>query len=185
MVGFLIFLAIVAGIVFWVISLYNNLIALKNGVANSWSQIDVQLKRRYDLIPNLVETVKGYMKFEQETLTKVIEARNKAVAAPTVEAKAQAEGELSGVLNRLFALTENYPELKSNQNALQLQEELTTTENKISFARQFYNDIVMKFNTAQQVFPTNMIAQNLGFKPADFFNIPETEKVVPKVDLKF
>lgn len=185
MLGFLVFLGIVAAIIFWVIGLYNNLIALKNGVANSWSQIDVQMKRRYDLIPNLVETVKGAMKFEQETLTKVIEARNKAIAAPNMEAKAQAEGELTAVLNRLFALTENYPELKSNQNALQLQEELTTTENKISFARQFYNDMVMKFNTAQQVFPTNMIASQLGFKPSEFFNIPEAEKAVPKVDLKF
>lgn len=185
MLGFLVFLAIVAAIIFWVIGLYNNLIALKNNVGNSWAQIDVQLKRRYDLIPNLVETVKGAMKFEQETLTKVIEARNKAVAAPTIEAKAQAEGELTGVLNRLFALTENYPDLKSNQNVLQLQEELTTTENKISFARQYYNDIVMKFNTAQQVFPTNMMAGQLGFKPAEFFNVPETEKAVPKVDLKF
>ena len=133
----------------------------------------MQLKRRHDLIPNLVETVKGVMKFEQDTLTKVIEARNKAIAAQGPADKAQQENVLSGALRQLFALVENYPNLKSNENVSKLQEELVSTENRIGFARQFYNDIATKFNIAQETFPTNMISGTLGFKPAELFGITE------------
>jgi LemA protein len=175
--GFLVLLAL------WLVGQFNGLVNLRNQVANAWAQIDVQLKRRHDLIPNLVNTVKGVMKFEQETLEKVMNARARAVGATTVAEKGQAEGELSQTLGRLFAVMENYPDLKSNQNALQLQEELTATENKIGFARQFYNDIVTRFNTMQQVFPTNLIAGMFGFKPADLLQMPEAEKAVPTVDL--
>jgi LemA protein len=136
----------------WLVGQFNGLVGLRNQVSNAWSQIDVQLKRRADLIPNLVNTVKGVMKFEQDTLEKVMNARARALSATTVGERGAAEGELSQGLGRLLAVMENYPELKSNQNALQMQEELSATENKIGFARQFYNDVVMKFNTAQQVF---------------------------------
>ncbi len=169
----------------YVIAIYNSLIRLRVQVENAWSQIDVQLKRRHDLIPNLVEAVKGYMKYEQETLTKVIEARAKAVSASSIPDKAKAEGELTGMLKSLFALFENYPDLKANQNVLALQEELTTTENQIAFTRQHYNDSVMFYNTKIQVFPSNIIANMFGFTKKDFFEIPEEEKEVPKVDLKF
>ena len=146
----------------------------------------MQLKRRHDLIPNLVETVKGVMKFEQDTLTKVIEARNKAIAAQGPADKAQQENVLSGALRQLFALVENYPNLKSNENVSKLQEELVSTENRIGFARQFYNDIATKFNIAQETFPTNMISGTLGFKPAELFGITEEgDKEAPKVDLNF
>lgn len=171
--------------VVWVILMYNSLIRMRVQVNNAWSQIDVQLKRRHDLIPNLVNAVRGYMKYEQETLNKVMEARAKAVSATSVTAKAEAEGELSGVLSRLFALFENYPDLKANQNVLALQEELTTTENQISFTRQHYNDSVMRYNTKTQVFPSNMIASIFAFKLFEFFKAPEEEKAVPKVDLSF
>ncbi|MGQ9618959.1 MAG: LemA family protein [Candidatus Aminicenantia bacterium] len=175
---------IILGILFlWVILIYNSLVRLKVQIKNAWAQIDVQLKRRYDLIPNLVNAVKGYMKYEQETLTKVMEARAKAVSATKVAEKAVAEGELSGVLSRLFALFENYPELKANQNVLNLQEQLTTTENQISFARQYYNDTVMRYNTKIQMFPSNIIASIFNFVPSEFFETKEVEKEVPKVDL--
>jgi len=175
---------IVAGvIILWFVLTYNSLVALRNRVRNAWHQIDVQLKRRHDLIPNLVNTVKGYMKYEQETLEKIIQARAKAVSAKEMKERAKAEGELSGLLTRLFALFENYPELKANENVLKLQEELTTTENQIAFARQFYNDIVMRYNTKIQSFPTNLIAGMFGFKPEEFFEIPEGEKEAPEVDL--
>src|ERR1044071_1597591 len=156
----LILLVILAVIVLWIIAAYNGLIALKNQVANAWKQIDVQLKRRHDLIPNLVETVKGAMNFERSTLEAVISARNKAVAAQGVAATAKAEGELSQALGRLFALSENYPDLKSSSNVLQLQEELTSTENKIGFARQLYNDVATQYNTKQLQFPTSLVAGN-------------------------
>ncbi|RCK74518.1 MAG: LemA protein [Ignavibacteriae bacterium] len=180
---FIIFLLLVI-IIGYVILKYNSLVTLRNQVENGWKQIDVQLKRRHDLIPNLVETVKGYMQYEQETLSKVIEARNAAINAKGVKDAAVKEGELSSVLTRLFALFENYPNLKANENVLRLQEELTSTENKISFARQFYNDIAMKFNIAQEVFPANIIARLFNFKRAELFEVTsEEEKQVPKVDL--
>jgi len=179
-------LGIIVVAVLWVVSSYNNLISLKNQTLNGWKQIDVQLKRRHDLIPNLIETVKGVMKFEQSTFTQVIEARNKAISAQGVAEKSVQENALSGSLRQMFALFENYPNLKSNENVTKLQEELSSTENKISFARQFYNDIATQFNIAQQTFPTNMISNNFGFKPAELFEITDpSEKEVPKVDLNF
>jgi LemA protein len=177
-------LAILAAIVLWVIAAYNSLIALKNQVVNAWKQIDVQLKRRHDLIPNLVNTVKGAMEFERSTLEAVISARNKAVSATGVAATAKAEGELTQALGRLFALSENYPELKSNQNVLQLQEELTSTENKVGFARQLYNDVSTQYNTKQQQFPTSLVAGLAKASPAELWEIEEPgERAVPKVDL--
>lgn len=179
-----IIIAVGAAAILWVIAAYNGLVSMKNQTLNGWKQIDVQLKRRYDLIPNLVETVKGAMKFEQTTLTKVIEARNSAMAAQGVAQKAAREGALTGALRQLFALAENYPDLKSNQNVAKLQEELSSTENRIGFARQFYNDIATRFNIAQQVFPTNMIAGIFAFRPAQIFEITDNaERVVPKVNL--
>jgi LemA protein len=176
-------LGVVALVAAWLVVTYNGLIALRNQVRNAWHQIDVQLKRRHDLIPNLVSTVKGVMSFEQETLEKVIQARNAAISAQGVSETAQAEAGLTAALGKLFALSEAYPELKSNQNALQLQEELTATENKIAFARQFYNDLVMRFNTAQEVFPTNLMASALGFKVAESFEATALEREMPSVDL--
>ena len=171
-------------IIFWVIAKYNGLVTLRNQTTNGWKQIDVQLKRRHDLIPNLVNTVKGVMEFEQDTLKKVVEARNAAVSAAGVADSAAKEGMLTSALSRLFALVENYPALKSNENVKQLQEELTSTENKISFARQFYNDISTRFNTEQQVFPGNIIASMFGFTPAELFEIQvAAERDVPRVDL--
>ncbi len=168
----------------WVVAKYNGLVTLRNQVANGWKQIDVQLKRRHDLIPNLVQTVKGAMEFEQETLQKVIQARNDAISAKGIADSAGKEDILSGALNKLFALVENYPTLKSNDNVMQLQEELTSTENKISFARQFYNDIATKFNIAQQVFPASIIAAMFNFRPSELFEIKtESERAVPNVDL--
>jgi len=182
--GFFIFLAVVGILIIWVIAKYNALITLKNQVVNGWKQIDVQLKRRHDLIPNLVNTVKGYMEFEQDTLRQVIEARNAAISAKGVADSAAKEGELTGALTRLFALMENYPNLKANENVKQLQEELTSTENKISFARQFYNDIATKFNIAQQVFPGNIIANLFKFQPSELFEIEKAEeREVPAVNL--
>ncbi|MBM3255339.1 MAG: LemA family protein [Candidatus Omnitrophica bacterium] len=179
-----ILLAVLAVLVLWVIAAYNSLISLKNQVLNGWKQIDVQLKRRHDLIPNLIETVKGVMKFEQSTLTQVIEARNKAISAQGIAEKAAQENMLSGALRQLFALVENYPNLKANENVTKLQEELVSTENRIGFSRQFYNDIATKFNIAQQVFPTNIIVGIFSFKAAELFEITEpSEREVPKVDL--
>ncbi len=170
--------------ILWIILAYNSLVSLRNQVINGWKQIDVQLKRRHDLIPNLVETVKGIMKFEQQTLTQVIEARNKAIAAQGIAEKATQENVLTGALRQLFALVENYPNLKSNENVAKLQEELVSTENRIGFARQFYNDIATRFNIALAVFPTNIIAGMFGFKSQELFEITDTsEKEVPKVDL--
>ena len=183
MIPLLVVLGILVVVLAWIVGMYNGLVRLRLQVTNAWAQIDVQLKRRYDLIPNLVNAVKGYMKFEQETLTKVIEARAKAVSATAIPDKAKAEGELSGVLSKLFALFENYPDLKANQNVLALQEQLTTTENQIAFTRQHYNDSVMGYNTRIQIFPSNIIAGMFNFKASEFFNVPEEEKAVPKVDL--
>ena len=168
----------------WAIGLYNGLIGLRNQVLNGWRQIDVQLKRRHDLIPNLVKTVRGAMEFERDTLTQVMEARSRAVSATGPADTAKKEGELSSALGRLFAVAENYPMLRANENVKMLQEELTSTENKVGFARQFYNDIATKFNTSQQTFPSNMFASMLGFKPAELFEIAEAaERQVPTVDL--
>ena len=181
---FVVFFIIVIAVIIWTIMTYNGLVTLRNQVTNAWKQIDVQLKRRHDLIPNLVNTVRGYMEFEQETLQKVIAARNAAVSATGVADAAAKEGALTGALSRLFALAENYPTLKSNENARQLQEELSSTENKISFARQFYNDITTKFNIALQVFPGNIIAGLFRFGPSELFEITEpSERSVPQVDL--
>jgi LemA protein len=164
---------------------YNGLVRRRNQVDNAWSQIDVQLKRRHDLIPNLVESVKGYMQFEQDTLTKVTNARAAAVAAGAQgpAAQAQAENTLTQTLRSLFAVVENYPDLKANQNVISLQEELTTTENKISFARQFYNDSVMSYNTKIQSFPANTIAGMFNFSARQFFEGDAADREVPKVDL--
>ena len=179
---FLIAIAFVA--VLWAIWRYNNLIALKNQVNNAWKQIDVQLKRRHDLIPNLIASVKGEMQFEQDTLEKVISARNSAVAARGVADAADKENALTQTLSRLFALAENYPNLKANESVKALMEELTSTENKIGFARQFYNDIATRFNTAQQVFPDSYIAKTFNFQPVELFEIRDAaEREVPQVDL--
>ncbi len=181
---FFIFVAIVVILLVWVIAKYNSLITLKNQVVNGWKQIDVQLKRRHDLIPNLVNTVKGYMQYEQDTLRQVIEARNAAASAKGIAESAAKEGELTGALTKLFALMENYPTLKANENVKQLQEELTSTENKVSFARQFYNDIATKFNIAQQVFPGNIIATLFQFKQSELFEVTNAaEREAPTVDL--
>ncbi len=176
---------IILGLVLvWAIVKYNGLVTLKNQVMNAWKQIDVQLKRRHDLIPNLINTVKGYMEFEQDTLRQVIEARNAAASAKGVADSAAKEGELTQVLSKLFALVENYPNLKANENVAQLMEELTSTENKISFARQFYNDIATSFNISQQTFPGNMIATMFKFQPAELFQVEKAEeREAPTVNL--
>jgi LemA protein len=180
----LIALGVLVVIALIVIVLYNRLVAIRNQTSNAWKQIDVQLKRRHDLIPNLVEVVKDYMSYEQETLKQVIEARNQAVKAPTPAAAMQAENVLSGAMGRLFAVMEAYPDLKANQNVGRLMEELTGTENKISFARQFYNDSVMTLNNMVQSFPSNMIAGMFSFQPGTYFEVPEAETAAPKVDLR-
>ena len=169
-------------IFFW--ATYNGLVRLRNQVKNAWAQIDVQLKRRYDLIPNLMETVKGYMTHERETLEAVTNARNLAqqVSSAGAGARAQAEGELSSALSRLLAVVENYPDLKANQNFLALQEELTSTENKISFSRQYYNDSVLRYNNQTQMFPSNFVASMTGFKASEFFEVTlAVEREAPKV----
>ena len=180
-------IVIVAAIVilfFIFIGIYNGLVGLRNQVKNAWAQIDVQLKRRYDLIPNLVETVKGYMQHERQTLESVTNARNLAqsLSGAGVADRAKAEGELSGALSRLLAVFENYPDLKANQNFLALQEELASTENKIGFSRQFYNDEVLKYNNKTQMFPSNVVAGITGFKSGEFFEVKnETEREAVKV----
>ncbi|MEX0684578.1 MAG: LemA family protein [Balneolales bacterium] len=193
MIALIVILAILVLMVFYVISIYNRLITLRNRFKNAFAQIDVQLKRRYDLIPNLIETAKGYMKHERETLEAVIQARNQAASAendvadqpddPAAMKKLMgAEQMLTGTLGRLFALSENYPDLKANQNMMQLSEELSSTENKISFARQAFNDAVMTYNTAREVFPNSAIAGMFNFNEAQLFEIdsPE-ERQAPKV----
>lgn len=157
------------------IGLYNGLVTKSVEVKNAWAQIDVQLKRRYDLIPNLVEVVKGYAKHEKETLEAVINARNRAMSAGTVQENAEAQNQLTGALRQLFALSESYPDLKANTNFLALQEELTATENRVGFARQHYNDVVSVFNTRLMSFPTNIFGSMFGFKVADFFQLDPAE----------
>lgn len=193
MVELIVVLVILAVIVLWVVSIYNRLVNLRNRVRNAFSQIDVQLTRRYDLIPNLVEAVKGYMSHEKDTLEAVIQARNSAVSAqkgaaadPTdgnaIKALAAAETTLGGTLGRLFALSESYPDLKANENMIQFQEELSSTENKVAFARQAFNDSVMGYNNACQNFPNNVVAGMFSFKSAEFLEIKEPEKrEAPKV----
>jgi LemA protein len=171
--AFVVLLVIIGAVIVAAIGIYNALIVLRNRCENAWSQVDVQLRRRYDLIPNLVETVKGYAKHEREVFEKVTQARTSAINAGSVKDQAQAENMLSGALKTLFAVAENYPELKANQNFLMLQEELAGTESKIAYARQFYNDTVMKFNAKQQVFPSNIIANMFSFKERDYFEIEE------------
>ena len=183
--GSWIFLGIVVAIGLWAIAVYNGLVSGRNQAQTAWSQIDVQLKRRHDLIPNLVQVVKDAMGYEQETLAKVIQARNSAVAASGNPAQAGvAEAALSQATRGLFALVESYPTLKANDNIKQLQEELTTTENKIAFSRQFYNDSVNAYNNRRQSFPAVLAAASLGFGPIELFNMPETEREVPKVALR-
>lgn len=191
--SWLIFLGVLVAIAVWVIGMYNNLVNLRNRVRNAFSQIDVQLTRRYDLIPNLIETVKGYMAHERETLEAVINARNaavnglKAAAADPSNAEAMkalggAEAALGGTLGRLFALAEAYPDLKANQNMMQLQEELASTENKVAFSRQAFNDSVMTYNNATENFPSNIVANSFSFQAAEFLEIEsETKREVPKV----
>jgi len=181
--GSLVLLLIVLAIVVWAIAAYNSLVSLRNQIDNAWRQIDVQLKRRHDLIPNLIEAVKGYMQFERDTLTQVVEARNKAVSAPDQASRIAAESQLTAGLGRLIALMENYPQLKADENVLKLQEELTTTENQIAFSRQAYNDVVLGLNTKIETFPSNLIASNFGFKAADYFKGAPEDQAVPKVDL--
>ncbi len=166
----------------WFIGIYNGLVRLKNAVKNAWSQIDVQLKRRHDLIPNLIETVKGYMTHERETLENITKARNLAANASGVGEQAKAEGQLNQALSSFFLVVENYPDLKANTNFLSLQEELTSTENKIGFARQAYNDAAMQFNNKIEMFPSNIVAGMFNFRQAEFFEIEdEAERAVPKV----
>lgn len=170
-------------IVLWFIVIYNSFVRMNAGIDNAYKQIDVQLKRRYDLIPNLVEAAKGYMKFERETLEAVINARSKAMNAPLGAEKFAAEGTLSGALGKLLAVAENYPELKSNEQIKTLMEELRTTENQLAFARQYYNDSVMRLNTKIGQFPSNIIASLFNFKPKDYFQVEQSAKVTPKVDI--
>jgi LemA protein len=185
MIPFLIVLGVVVAIVvivgLWGVGIYNGLVTLRQAVKNAWAQIDVQLKRRHDLIPNLVETVKGYATHEKETLERVIAARARATSAATPADKIKAEGEVSSALARLLVVSEAYPDLKANSNFTSLQGELTGTEDRIAFSRQSYNDAVTKLNTGIQTFPAVLIAGMLGFKEEPFFETPATEKEAPKV----
>lgn len=174
MVGIIILVVLIV-VVLWVIATYNSLVAMRTEIDNAWAQIDVQLKRRYDLIPNLVETVKGYAAHERETLERVIQARNAAMQAQGVAEKAQAENMLTSTLRSIFALAEAYPNLKANENFLALQEELASTENRIAFARQYYNDRVMFYNARIQQFPANVVANTFGFSRRDFFEVEEPQ----------
>ena len=184
MLALWIILGVIVVLLFFFWATYNGLVRLRNQLKNAWAQIDVQLKRRYDLIPNLIETVKGYMKHERETLESVTKARNLAqqIASSGAGARAKAESELSSALSRLLAVVENYPDLKANQNFLALQEELTSTENKISFSRQYYNDSVLRYNNKTQMFPSNFVASMTGFKAGEFFEVTlAVEREAPKV----
>lgn len=181
--------AVIVGL--WIVAAYNGLVRLRNQVKNAWAQIDVQLKRRYDLIPNLVETAKGYMKYEQETLENVTKARNLAMqqaggggeagAAGNVEQRAQAESMLNRALSQFFVVVERYPELKASENMGRLMEELASTENKLAFARQYYNDVVTQYNTRQETVPTNMVAKLGSFKREPLFEVEEVAREAPKV----
>jgi LemA protein len=181
LIGLIVVVLVVVGIA--AMLLYNSLVGLRNRVQNAWSQIDVQLKRRHDLVPNLVNTVTGFMEHERDVLERVTQARASAIAAGSnLPARAQAENELTGAMRSLFAVAESYPALRSNENVLMLQEELASTENRIAFARQFYNDSVMAYNTAQQQFPAVLVASSLGFRPANLFALDDpAERAVPTV----
>jgi LemA protein len=184
LVSLFILVLLIVVVLVWPIAVYNTLVGLRNQTQNGWRQIDVQLKRRHDLIPNLVNTVKGGMEFERDTLTAVMDARGRAMGASGPADAGKKEGELTQALGRLFAVAENYPQLKANENVKMLQEELSSTENKIGFARQFYNDIATKFNTAREVFPSNLIANLFNFTAAELFQITDdTDRAVPGVDL--
>ena len=194
--GWIVVLVIFAVVVFWAVGAYNRLVSLRNKFRNAFAQIDVQLKRRYDLIPNLVETAKAYMKHERETLENVIKARNTAVTAnaaasadpgsvSAIQGLVAAEGALSGALSKLFALAEAYPDLKANQNMMQLSEELTSTENKIAFARQAFNDSVMTYNTAVEQFPSNLIAGVFSFRRAELLAATESAEEKKPVRVQF
>lgn len=179
------FLALIGLVIVALIVIYNRLVTLRQRIKNAWAQIEVQLKRRYDLIPNLVNTVKGYATHERETFEKVTEARNMAIQAKDINAQAGAENMLSGALKTLFAVAENYPELKADANFRQLQEELANTEGKIAFARQFYNDTVMSYNTMIQKFPTVLVAGMFGFGKEDYFNLDEEAAAREAVKVEF
>jgi LemA protein len=196
MIGFIVFLALIAAVAMWGASAYNRLVALRNEIKNAFAQIDVQLKRRYDLIPNLVETAKKYISHERDTLEAVVKARNSAISANTAAASdpsnaaamrqlGAAEGGLSGALGRLFAVVESYPDLKANQTMAQLSEELTSTENRIAFARQAFNDSVMTFNNAVQQFPSNFIAGAFSFQPAEQLKATESDEERKAVKVQF
>jgi len=180
--GLIIVLVVVALLLVFIIGQYNGLVSLRNKVRNQWSQIDVLLKRRFDLVPNLVETVKGYASHEKETFEQIVEARNKFNTASTPEEEMSANNQITGALNKLFALAEAYPELKANTNFMDLQGNLKDTEDKISYARQFYNDAVMKYQNKIEMFPSNIVAGLFRFKPEKFFEAAETEKENVKVE---
>lgn len=181
-VALLVILGIAAIVLLWGVAIYNALIRFRNEITNSWAQIDVQLKRRADLVPNLVETVKGYASHEKETLERVIQARNMAVSAKGIDDRIEAENMLTGALKSLFAVTESYPDLKANQNFLMLQEELTSTENKVAFSRQFFNDKTLEYNNQRETFPANIVAGMFNFERKPFFEVTEaSDRVVPKV----
>jgi len=183
MTALLVILAVIIIIILYLVGMFNALVRLRNQVKNAWSQIDVQLKRRHDLIPNLVETAKGYMKHERGTFEAITEARSKAMSAGSVGERAKAEGTLTDAISKFFVVVENYPDLKANQNFLALQEELTSTENKIAFSRQAYNDQVLYYNNKIQMFPSNIIAGMFGFQQSEFFQVEyKVEREAPKVD---
>ena len=174
---------VIAVMVVVAIGLYNRLVSLRNQVGSAWAQIDVQLKRRHDLIPNLVSAVQGYMQHERELFDRITTARSRALSATGAGAVGQAEGALTQAVGGLIAVMERYPDVKANQNVLALQEELVTTENRVGFARQLYNDLVARYNTRQQTFPANLLAGALGFKPAEFFQVDAGDRELPRVDL--
>ncbi len=177
----IVIIIVVIFIIATLIHMYNNLVGLRNRVKNSYAQIDVQLKRRNDLIPNLVETVKGYAAHEKGVLEEVTKARSSVMNASSIKETSVADNQLTGALKTLFAVAENYPDLKANSNFQQLQNELSETEDKIAYARQFYNDVVLKYNNACQQFPSNMLAKIFGYKPEEYFEAPEAERMVPEV----
>ena len=179
----ILFVILIIVVISWFIRCYNALVQLRNKVKNAFSQIDVQLKRRFDLIPNLVETVKGYTKHESETLENVVKARNTYLTATTPEAQMEANGELTQAISKLFALTESYPDLKANENFIKMQDDLKETEEKIAYARQFYNDTVLQYNNKVEVIPTNIVASLFGFKKEAFFQATEAER--QNVEVKF
>jgi LemA protein len=181
LIGLLVVFGLAALVLVYAIGVYNKLVRYRVETDNAWSQIDVQLKRRHDLIPNLVETVKGYMEHERGTLTQVMEARAKAMGAGDIDSRMKAEGEISGLLGRLMAVWENYPNLKANENAMQLQEELTSTENRVAYSRGYYNDVAANYNTLVQQFPSNIVAGVTQFKTRPYFEIPEAQKEAPQV----